>query len=494
MYNLLEKIAQSVSRFPNRNAFFIGDTAYTYHEFASAVTGIRELLEREYPAEERIAFLTYDDLETYAAPFAIMYAGKSFIPINPKNPADRNNAIIRQADMSVVLTSQPDEEAPDLPDYASYVTISGLHAEASNLQLPQIQPEDTAYILFTSGSTGVPKGVPISHLALNAFIEAFFALGYEVDENDRFLQMFDMTFDLSLMSYIAPLCIGASVYTIPPGEIKYTFAYTLMEEHALTFALMVPSILTGLRPFFEEIHLPEMRYSLFCGEALYDDITVEWSNCLPNALVQNVYGPTEATIFCLTYDCLRDKPNKSLNGIVSIGKPMKEMGAIVVNEDHQPVAKGEKGELCLSGPQLTFGYWKNPEKNAEAFFSLDGQTYYRTGDVAFLDKEDDFMFAGRVDHQVKIQGFRVELSEIEHHVREISGLSHVAAIAKADRGGNMRIHLFLENFDGKSEEIIDPLRTKVPSYMVPHKTHNLEVFPLNVNGKIDRKALAATVK
>ena len=306
--------------------------------------------------------------------------------------------------------------------------------------------------------------------------------------------MFDLTFDLSLMCYIAPLCIGACVYPIPLEGIKYTHIYNVMDDEQITFTLMVPSILSYLRPYFEEINFEKVKYSLFCGEALYEDISKEWQKCVPNALVQNVYGPTEATIFCLTYDLSREPDKiKSVNGIVCIGKPMMNMDAIVVNEHNNPLAKGKKGELCLTGNQLTSGYWKNPEKNKEAFFTLtiDGseKTFYRTGDLALQDEDGDFIFSGRIDNQVKIQGFRVELSEIEHHARAFAKQNQVAAVAYTNKIGNQQIHLFVEDYSGNIEEMENYLKVKLPQYMVPSSISTMKLFPLNVNGKVDRKAL-----
>ena len=154
--------------------------------------------------------------------------------------------------------------------------------------------------------------------------------------------MFDLTFDLSIMSYMAPLCIGACTYTVPPDAIKYVHVYKLLEKYEITFALLIPSILFSLKEYFPEMNLPKLKYSLFCGEALYEDLVMEWSKCIPNAAIQNVYGPTEATIFCMLYNVNRGGSNKSLNGILSIGKPMKNTDVLITGDDFKPLPAGEK--------------------------------------------------------------------------------------------------------------------------------------------------------
>jgi amino acid adenylation domain-containing protein len=345
-----------------------------------------------------------------------------------------------------------------------------------------------AYILFTSGSTGTPKGVPVQHSALDAFLKAFFAMPMDLGPNDRFLQMFDLTFDLSLMSYVAPLTIGASIYTVGDEGMKYMSIFQILEDHEITTALMVPSVLGHLRPFFDEIELPHLRYSLFCGEALSDTIATEWQQCVHNATIFNVYGPTEATIFCMTYR--HSDKAKALNGIVCIGQPMRDMSMAVVDENGKRVPIGEKGELCLAGPQLTTGYWKNEEKSKEVFIDLEGTRFYRSGDVALEDEEGDFHYLGRVDQQVKIEGFRVELSEIEHWTRTICGIPQLAAVVHSNTMGANEIYVFIESTTPINEaDIKDKLKQSIPSYMVPKKIITLERLPLNVNGKIDRKAL-----
>lgn len=488
---MFNQISRSFEEFSGANSFCINNAFYTYKDFGKRINGIISIIKTN--PSQNVGIIIYDDIETYASILAVLFAGKTYVPLNPHNPAERNFNITQQAEIGLILTSRFEdiENAVVKSDIFQLVATNNILSEEYRLKTPEIFPGQNAYILFTSGSTGIPKGVPIQIKNLVSFAEAFFALGYEINEKDRFLQMFDLTFDLSIMSYLIPLCVGACVYTVPAGEIKFTAAYSILEEHQISVALMVPSILSFLRKYFDEIRLENMRYSLFCGEALFSDLTAEWAECVPNALVQNVYGPTEATIFCLTYDWKRSEKNKENNGIVCIGKPMKNIIAVIVDETLAPVANGTFGELCLSGGQLTAGYLKNPEKNKEAFFkiSVDGNEniFYRTGDICCKDTDGDFLYSGRLDNQVKIQGFRVELSEIEHFAREYVK-SNVVALTSQNANGNVIISLFVENFQ-QTNELHDYLKNKLPPYMIPAEILQIKNFPLNINGKIDRKAL-----
>jgi D-alanine--poly(phosphoribitol) ligase subunit 1 len=493
---MLSQVLRSCTEHAARNAFFINGSFYTYSQLSERIAATQQALSSPVRTGEKfIGIITNNDFHTYGSLLGVLFSGVGYVPLNASNPVERSIEIIRQAGIKTVISSRPDAFTAYLEQNhpgISVVFTEGMEINNWPIELPKLTGEEAAYMLFTSGSTGVPKGVPISFNNVESFIDAFFDQGYALDEYDRFLQMFDLTFDLSVMSYLVPLTLGACVYTVPENDIKYMGVYQLLEEQEITFALMVPSILSYLRPYFEDIRLEKLRYSLFCGEALFEDIAREWSECIPNARIQNVYGPTEATIFCLAYDWKRNKDAcNSVNGIVTIGKPMKHTKAIVVNENFQPVRPGEQGELCLAGGQLTSGYWNNPAKNKEAFFEFKNgevRTFYRTGDSAYIDGNGDFVFCGRIDYQVKIQGYRVELHEIEHHARQYGKCGNVAAVAYKNHVGNTSIHLFVE----KSSEvttIIDFLKTRIPYYMIPSGVTSMDQLPLNTNGKIDRKKL-----
>ena len=483
--NFLNKIISALKAYPERQAFCIQDKFYTYTDLFSIVAAIQSKIIENCAQEQNIGIVINDDIETYASILAIFFLGRTYIPIHPSYPAERAGQIMEQAGIKYLLSKT-------YITYAGAVTIITGDRTTGSTTAPEV-PEfalssTNAYILFTSGSTGVPKGVPITYHNLDSFINAFHALGYNASEQDRFLQMFELTFDLSVMSYLAPLCYGACVYTIPDSGMKFMNIYSVLVKHNITFALMVPSVLANLRPYFEEIDLQAMRVSLFCGEALYKDVVTEWMKCVPNARVENVYGPTEATIFCLTYGITDVAHITDYNGIVAIGAPMDGVGSIVVDEHNKQLPDGEKGELCLCGEQLTPGYL-DPEKTRQAFFELDGIRYYRTGDISFRDEAGDFIYCGRVDHQVKIQGFRVELSEIEFHLRAITGSSNVVALAMNSANGLTQIDVVFEGAKTDTELVIEALKTKVPPYMLPAQIHFVTTFPLNTSGKTDRKAL-----
>ena len=351
-----------------------------------------------------------------------------------------------------------------------------------------------AYILFTSGSTGRPKGVAITIGNVAAFEESFFSLGIELTQNDRCLQMFDLTFDMSVGSYVAPLLCGACVYTIAPGSIKWQEVFRLIDDYEITEAQLVPSVIHYLRPYFDEIDAPAMRYVLFAGEGLPAEDVKLWQKCVPNAKIWNVYGPTENTVYS-TYYLLPHDNVREVNGIVCIGKDMKHVQTLIIDDNNMPLPQGEMGELCLSGRQLTPGYWRNSEKNNEAFFTLNGRRWYHTGDICSVDTSGEIMYYGRKDSQVQIQGYRVELSEVEHVARRyFNDAVNVVALPVDDGNGNVAIALAIEAEKQQDDDVLtNYLRQYLPSYMLPTRISYINPFPLNTSNKIDRKLIKQMV-
>jgi acyl-coenzyme A synthetase/AMP-(fatty) acid ligase len=333
-----------------------------------------------------------------------------------------------------------------------------------------------------------------------AFMKSFLEVGFEITSDDRCLQCFDLTFDVSVQSFLIPLIKGACTFTVPHDQIKYSYVYGLLEDHQLTFGAVAPSMIRYLRKYFDEIDLPAMRYNILTAEASPLDLVEEWSKCIPNAEIFDFYGPTETTIYCTYYKLNRNKsqPNKQLNGLLSIGKIMNGLTAIIIDENDKILGPNQKGQLCIAGPQLTQGYWNNPEKTNESFFEINYNgiptRFYKTGDSCIMDDDNDILYSGRLDFQVKIQGYRIELGEIEHNARIFINGRNAVAIAAENKTGNTEIALFIEGELADVSFLVDYLKTKMPSYMIPSQTIILDTLPLNSNGKVDRKTLKELIK
>lgn len=473
-------------------AFVINGEEWSYAGFYCIVEQIYQMICNK---EEKYIFLyATDDIRTYASIVALWYAGKAYVPINPNQPKERHLEVIESVGSHCILTS----------DNNYTVEIEGINVlftgeftstgyETKNIiSISDISESELAYILFTSGSTGKPKGVQITRGDLAAFIDSMDNIGLDITENDRCLQPFDLTFDFSVSSYVIPLAKGASIYTIPNKATKFTYIAELLEEHHLTVLQLVPSMIRNLLPYMDEVDVSSVRYNILCGEALMGKVIKAWHQANQGMVSYNMYGPTEDTVFCTYY--LIDKTNTenllAANDIVSIGKTFKNSGILLVGEDNEVITtpNGE-GELCLCGEQLTPGYWKNDKENAEKFFEKDGVRYYRTGDLCYYAEDGNLMYVSRKDFQVKINGFRVELGEIENRYAAVSGGKYSVVIPYLNEQGNTELAIVIEGKEYDVKEHRAALAKALPAYEVPSSWLFIRNIPLNQNGKVDTKAI-----
>jgi len=495
----LETLQNSIKVHSDRNAFFINGNHYTYQELGTAVNAIRVAIQEEIPISEKyVGLITNDDLETYAAIIALWFEGKAYVAINPIYPRSRNEEILAQTNSVFVMDSSPS------PYFGKGFKVIATHSldMVNNIHHSppkKVEQNDIAYVIFTSGSTGIPKGAPVSFKNLNGFANAIDNnLSFSLSETDRCLQMFELTFDMSVVSYLAPLLKGACVYTVPKDSIKYFQIIKLLSEHQLTLLIMVPSIIHFLRPYFKEIRSESVRYSCFAGGKLYGDIGKEWNACIPNAQIINYYGPTETTIYCGGYLFDKEGNNKEENGVVSIGKPFDNTTYLVVDENNNEVEDRQTGELCIAGEQLFPGYIQNEERNKLVFFEKqhNGKSlrFYKSGDMCYRDQDGDYMYVGRADFQVKIRGFRVELGEIEYHVKKkLPGLD-ITVIDLDDGNGNTELGLAVCSRELDLKPTLSYLKDNLPPYMIPTRFLFVDTLPHSVNDKIDMKKLRTLFK
>jgi len=506
-YNIAQPFFESAQKHPDKLALFADGETYTYRQLLDRVVRVADWLacgDEDIP--RRVGIFGSRSAEACIGILAAAWVGAAYVPISLKQPElgvagllkrSGLGALIADRTGSQMLTARVLEAAPakilavrtnDAVASAKQITcFEELPSGEQVRQAVLVVPETIAYILYTSGSTGIPKGVMLPSRAVRYFIDAMQA-DYPLSHEDRIAETANVSFDVSVYNMFAAWNAGASLHVIPSAQSMAPAKF--VQEHEITTWFSVPSLAVFMirMGLLRAGAFPSLRYTFFCGEPLLTSVAETWQSAAPNSAVINMYGPTEATVMCMGQEY---RPGcVSTRDCVAIGRPFPGMQAAIGASERQFASPGEQGELLLAGPQLALGYLDDPEKTAARFVTIDGSRWYRTGDLAYCDKDGIFHYLGRVDNQVKILGYRVELEEIECHLRDASGCSEVAAVTWPFQNGSATgVVGFVVNFKGSEEDIKASLQQRLPSYMVPTRVYVLPKLPLNNNGKVDRSAL-----
>ncbi len=508
----------SAERFPERPAVQIQDSWLSYAELEAYAQRIAATLQANRTGDQRLTgVFGHRSFAAFAGVLGSLLQGDGYVPLNPTFPADRTLQMIQRAGLQrvvveqqsldqfvdllasietplVVVVPDADELPAPTPAVARHTFISGTQlAPVSAYVAETVDPSQLAYLLFTSGSTGIPKGVMVTQANVTHFVE-YMVNRYEVGADDRLSQTFDLTFDLSAFDMFVAWEAGACLCCPTQSEKMLPAKY--VKNQALTIWFSVPSTAIMMKKLrmLKPDQYPTLKWSLFCGEALPLDVTEAFQEAAPASTVENLYGPTELTIACTYYRYDKGAVGEDAElGVVPIGFPYPDMECLVVDEKLEPVGEGQAGELLMTGPQLSLGYWQDDEKTGAAFVVPPGQsrTFYRTGDRVTRRKPDGpLLYLGRVDNQIKVQGYRVELGEIEAALRTAAGVD-VAIAAGYPEGinGAEGIIAFIGESSVPAQDLDDALKTALPQYMRPRDIVTITTFPLNANGKVDRKAL-----
>jgi amino acid adenylation domain-containing protein len=523
-------VTQQAEARPGGAAIVSGAGTLTYGQLETASNQLAHLLQNAGCQNgDRVCILMPKSAEAIVSMIGILKAGCMHVPIDVATPAVRIRHIFDSCENRVILASGRvvpllDELMSDdalrsrttiiwLESLSSVTEVSasavpeGRNFKASFLtrdlkaapETPLSQhrtASDGSHILFTSGSTGVPKGVVITHTNVSTFV-SWALKHYGIDHTDRFSGHTPFHFDLSTFDIFGSITAGAQLHLVPSETALLPPKLAeFIRTSKLTQWFSVPSVLNYMAKFnsVQQNDFPDLRRVLWCGEVLPTPALIYWMERLPRVHFSNLYGPTEATIASSFYDvtsCPADPKSQ-----IPIGTPCDGEDLVILNDKLEPLPVRETGDLYITGAGLSPGYWHDPAKTAAAFIQDKNdptRRLYRTGDLAYKDERGLIYFVGRADTQIKVRGYRIELGEIETAMNSMAKLQECAVVAiPTDNFGGYMIccaYVVRAGEEAALADLREHLKKLVPTYMIPARWTAYEALPKNANGKIDRPQL-----
>ena len=505
MIETIEYFAQSQPDFPVYNV--LGEV-HTYHDLKvdsdSLAAKIDSLALPEKSPVVVFGGQEYDMLATFVA---LTKSGHAYIPIDSHSALERVTAIVEVAQPSLIIAINEfplkDKSIPIL----DLATVQAAFAEKKSYQLTHsVKGDDNYYIIFTSGTTGKPKGVQISHDNLLSFTNWMITdKEFATPARPQMLAQPPYSFDLSVMYWAPTLALGGTLFAVPSAitqDFKQLFETILNLPIAIWTSTPSFADMAMLSEDFNAEKMPGITHFYFDGEELTVKTAQKLRDRFPNARIINAYGPTEATV-ALSAVAITDDMLTNMKRL-PIGYTKADSPTFVIDEDGNKLPNGEQGEIIISGPAVSKGYMNNPEKTAEAFFEFEGLPAYHTGDVGTMTDEGLLLYGGRMDFQIKFNGFRIELEDVSQNLNKSQYVDSAVAVPRYNKDHkvqNLLAYVILK--DGVKEQfereiditkaIKEDLQDIMMSYMMPSKFLYRDSLPLTPNGKIDIKGLISEV-
>lgn len=499
-YNVLEYLEHTVSRLPDKIAYADEKTSITFKETYDQSRAIGTFLSEKGIYKEPVAVFMTKGPMAIAAFFGVVYGGNYYVPLDEEMPRFRIELILKNLDTKGIICDGTTKEILDELGYKQniflYEEIIQNNIDSKSLEGIRDKAIDTdpLYIVFTSGSTGIPKGVVANHRSVIDYIENLSSV-LGINENTIFGNQAPLYFDACLKELYPTIKFGATTYIIPKNYFMFPLKLVeFLNEYKINTICWVVSALTMISSFkvFDKVK-PEYLHTIAFGSEVFPIKQFNlWKDAMPRAKFINLYGPTEATGMSCYYEVNREfKEGDS----IPIGRPFRNTNIILLDDDNKEPKKGEYGEICIRGTCLTFGYYKAFDITNESFVqnplnNCYPELIYRTGDIGKYNQWNELEFVSRKDYQIKHMGHRIELGEIESNVNNIDGIKSCCCIY--DKDSNKIILFYVGDLSVK--ELSPILRQKLPRYMVPNKSIELESMPLTPNGKINRVYLKELIR
>lgn len=497
-YNVLQYLEESAERYPQKTALADERESVTYREYLTAARrlGCAVSARLNGAVNRPVAVLIDRNVRSVLAFMGVLYSGNFYVPLDAAMPQDRVSLILDTLRPALVV----DARSAGAP-FAGALGLDGMlePAAGDDALLDRVRrgaiDTDPVYAMFTSGSTGVPKGVVVSHRSVIDLAEAF-QEAFSFDAGLVFGNQAPFDFDMSVKDLYNALRCGATVQILPKRLFKTPkLLLEYLGDRGIDTLIWAVSALRIVSDFktFAAAEAPALKYVMFSGEAMPARVLDDWMEHVPGARYVNLYGPTEITCNCAYYEVgRRFSPGER----IPVGRAFVNSRVLLMDGQHREILEPDRpGEICVAGTGLALGYWNDPERTDAAFIQnpelpLRGARLYATGDIGCYDGEGNLVFLSRKDHQIKHMGHRIELGEIETALDALPLLD--AACCLYD-GKAERIVCFYQAERDCKREIVRHLSQKLPKYMWPGVYVRYDALPLNKNGKIDRAELAGRI-